>query len=503
MAAVKKKSINGRVILMGIFLVYLIGNGILLLRHEPWRDEANVWLIARALSPAELFAEIKYQGHPCLWYLLVMPFAKLGLPFRSIGVLSFLVMGAGAGLFLWKAPFNLAVKAACLFSPAFTYFYADIARNYCLIALVLMLLAVCYPSRNEKAILYGFLLGLLVQTDTVVLAAAGMISLMWLCENVRLSIREKSAGPLVRVLKGIWIPLASFFLWVAQFYQVSDSPVFQINDLGIRDLVREIRTCCLWIPERLTGQEKVFCLLLLVLFLGALAVVSARLKSFWAMAVMAAAYLFQAFFSVVVYQLHLWHFIALCFVLLWTIWILYEQRKEMCPEDRISRNILAGLELLLVVLAGCMFMQWNSEEESSSLPNALHGLYSDGENTAEYIRQEIGEEEVLVSANVPLVSTVQAYLPEYVFYFAGTGSQVSYADYSREQEQKIELDELVVWAEKNFPEKKGFYLVDSEDSCVESREGLEEYEMLYQTGQETVSGEEYRIYYIIMGKERF
>ena len=75
-----------------IFAVWLIFNGILLARHELWRDEANVWLMARELTPWELLGEIKYQGHPCLWYLLVMPFAKAGLPFKTIGILSLSIM---------------------------------------------------------------------------------------------------------------------------------------------------------------------------------------------------------------------------------------------------------------------------------------------------------------------------------------------------------------------------------------------------------------------------
>lgn len=135
----KRKNTN-RIILTGILLAYVVFNGLLLMRHEQWRDEANVWLMARELSPLQLAAEIKYQGHPCLWYLIVMPFAKLGLPFQTIGVISLSVMTAAAWIFVWKAPFGALVKAVCLFSPVFTYFYADIARNYCLIALLLMLL---------------------------------------------------------------------------------------------------------------------------------------------------------------------------------------------------------------------------------------------------------------------------------------------------------------------------------------------------------------------------
>lgn len=87
-----------------IFSVYVLFNGILLWYHEPWRDEANVWLMARALSPLQLLKEIKYQGHPCLWYFLVMPFAKFGLPFRTIGMISTIVMTVAAGIYLWKGP---------------------------------------------------------------------------------------------------------------------------------------------------------------------------------------------------------------------------------------------------------------------------------------------------------------------------------------------------------------------------------------------------------------
>ena len=147
MHSLKEKEKNSNnTILMGVFVGYLIFNGILLIRHELWRDEANVWLMARELSPLQLFREIKYQGHPCLWYLLVMPFAKMGFPFRIIGILSLSAMSVAAGLFLRKAPFGAFVKAVCVFSPIFTYFYADIARNYCLIALLLMLLAWNYPG---------------------------------------------------------------------------------------------------------------------------------------------------------------------------------------------------------------------------------------------------------------------------------------------------------------------------------------------------------------------
>ncbi len=491
----KKKKINNMVLTI-VFLAYLIFNGILLMRHELWRDEANVWLIARELSPIQLFQEIRYQGHPCLWYLIVMPVAKSGLPFQSVGVLSLVVMAVTAGLFLWKAPFHTPIKAMCVLSPVFTYFYADIARNYCLIALFLILLAWNYPRRNEKSVRYGMLLGLLVQADTIAIAAAGMISLMWLWENGREAFQAKNLMPVRRILKGIWIPLASFLLWVAQFHRVSDSPAFHISGLGMSDLFREIRNYSLWILERMTGQEQSFCIIFLGMFLALLAVTAVKIKNSGAVWVLISSYLFVAVFSVVVYQLHLWHFISLCFVLIWTMWVLDEQKNEKMLTDRISRQALGGMQVLLLILSVCMFLQWNSQDETSSLNNALYGLYSDGVHTAEFIEENISEQEVIVSANVSMASTVLAYLPDYQFYFAGTGRITSYADYSTEQERRISFGDLCAWAQTNFPGRKEIYLLDTQGSCIVEREGLEKCEVLYRTQQETARGEEYTVYRI-------
>lgn len=491
----RKKYINN-IFLLCVFIGYLIFNGILLARHEPWRDEANVWLMARELSPLQLFAEIKYQGHPCLWYLLIMPFAKLGLPFRAIGFVSYVIMAVTAGLFLWKSPLYNPVKAIALFSPIFTYYYAEIARNYCLIALMLTLLAVVYPKRNEKCVLYGLLLGLLVQSDVIALMEAGMISCMWLCENIWQSYKKKTMKPLVNILKGIWIPLFSLMLLIGQFYQVSDSPVFQVSNMGKMEMLRESRNYAYWILERLSGRGQVFCLILFVLFLGLLLISSIQLRNFWAMIVMVTAYLFQAVFSIVIYQLHIWHFISLCFVLIWTLWVLYCQKAERQVEGQIIKTALSGLQMLLLVLSVCMFLQWNSEDEASSMDNALHGLYSDGVNAAEYIKENISSDELIVTVNVPYASTVVAYLPEYEFYFAGSRQEERYADWSEEQSGQISFEELLDWVQTNFGNKQEFYLLDSSGSCLTNANKLEGYKVLYKTEQETARGEEYTIYQI-------
>ena len=72
----KKNLINIVVLVLYAVLLFMIMG-----RHEPFRDEAQQWLLARDLSVPALIRQMSYEGHPCLWYLILMPFAKAGLPF--------------------------------------------------------------------------------------------------------------------------------------------------------------------------------------------------------------------------------------------------------------------------------------------------------------------------------------------------------------------------------------------------------------------------------------
>lgn len=488
----KKQYIIGTVLLAA----YLVFNGILLAGHELWRDEANVWLIARDMTPWQLFQEIKYQGHPCLWYLIAMPFAKIGLPFQTLSVLSFLVMGVAAGVFAYRAPFHPITKAVVLLSPIMTYYYPVVARNYCLIALVLMLLAFFYPKRNEKPMLYGLLLGLLVQADTIALATAGLISCMWLWECVHTAIKEKTKTPFIAGAKGLWIPAASLLLWIFQFYQVSDSPEYEMKVLSAGEMLSEIKNFSYHILTRMTGQGQKFDLLLILLFVTAGVLLSVKIKNIWPSVVMSGAFLFEVIFSIMVYQLHIWHYIALCFSLIWCFWVYLESRKGK-PQIAIAGRILA--EGLLVLLGITMFGRWNAPEENSSLSNAWNGLYSDGVHVAEYVKENIKSEELILSTDVVEAATVQAYLgKEYTFRFAGTGEAVTYANYTEEQSRQITTEALVGWISENYPEKEYFYLLKSPTNCVTDfdEQVTDTWELLYQTGEKTARGEEYSLYRI-------
>ena len=145
--------------------------------HEQWRDEAQAWLLVRDCNFIELLKMLKYEGHPLLWYLILMPFAKMGLPFSFINYISWFFASCGIVLFIFKAPFGKAVKAITAISPVFVYWLPVVARSYSLVPLMLFVMAYIYHERKEKAVIYGVFIALLVNLHILMAGICGALLL--------------------------------------------------------------------------------------------------------------------------------------------------------------------------------------------------------------------------------------------------------------------------------------------------------------------------------------
>jgi len=143
---------------------YAIVTGILICAHELWRDEAQAWLIARD-SPGilELLRMGGYEGSPMLWHLLIMPFAKLGLPFISMQLVNWVLAIATAYLFLSNAPFSFKSRLLFLFGYFMAYEYSGLARSYMLFVFILFLSATYYRRRFQQPYRYAVIVAFLAQ----------------------------------------------------------------------------------------------------------------------------------------------------------------------------------------------------------------------------------------------------------------------------------------------------------------------------------------------------
>jgi hypothetical protein len=116
-----------------LLAAYGICLAVLMAHHEPWRDELQAWMLARdSGSPAELWRNTRYEGHPLLWHALLWVPAHTAPSPAAMQVLHWGIATAAAAVVLLWAPFPLAVRAALVFGYFGVFEYGAISRNYSL-----------------------------------------------------------------------------------------------------------------------------------------------------------------------------------------------------------------------------------------------------------------------------------------------------------------------------------------------------------------------------------
>ena len=154
--------------------------------HEPWRDEADPWLVARDADPVTFIRRASLSGTPSLWHLMLVPLARGGAPYESQKGLHLAIAAASVALILWRSPFPWLTKLAIVFSYFFAYEYAVVVRSYALSVLLLLLIAMWYRERFTRPVRYAAAVALLANTNAHSLFVAAFLGLFFAYETLRL-----------------------------------------------------------------------------------------------------------------------------------------------------------------------------------------------------------------------------------------------------------------------------------------------------------------------------
>lgn len=181
-------------------IIYLLGVCTVSFFHEPWFDEAQAWAIARSGTIKEILFEIPhYEGHPPLWHLILVPFAKLGAPYElSLAAVNIFFMTLAVAVLLFKSPFPKLIRCLLPFNFFLFYQYGVISRPYCILVLAIFLAAVCYKNRNEHPVKYLLCLALMCAVHSYGIIIAGCLCIVWLIE---IFTEYKKSGKLADILK--------------------------------------------------------------------------------------------------------------------------------------------------------------------------------------------------------------------------------------------------------------------------------------------------------------
>lgn len=169
-----------------VLVLYALCLSLTMYYHEPWLDEAQAWLIAQDASPIELVKHIThFEGHPPAWFLMLMPLAKIGIPFEwGIKFVNFSMATLAMAVFIFKSPFPFIIRSLAPFTYFFFYQYGVICRPYSMMMLGFFLSALFYKRRNERPFAYTLSLALLCSASVYGMIIAAGLVVVWLIEIV-------------------------------------------------------------------------------------------------------------------------------------------------------------------------------------------------------------------------------------------------------------------------------------------------------------------------------
>ncbi len=109
--------------------------------HQPWHDEYQAWQIAfDSPTPADVLRNIRFEGHPPVWHLLLWSAQKISRDVATLQVVQAAVSIACGAIILGAAPFPVWLRALVSLNYFVVFEYGVIARPYG-IAMLLMLTA--------------------------------------------------------------------------------------------------------------------------------------------------------------------------------------------------------------------------------------------------------------------------------------------------------------------------------------------------------------------------
>lgn len=173
---------SGYIFEISVIIIYTVCHCILCMYHEGSFDEVHAWNIARDATVYQTIFEVPHcEGHPALWHLLLMPFAKSGMCYQfSIMLVTMLFSIVSVYLIEFRSPFPRIIKILLPFTYFIFYQYGVIGRPYCMMVTAILLVACFYNTKDVCPEKFVASLIFLSATSAFGTAISGGIAGVWL-----------------------------------------------------------------------------------------------------------------------------------------------------------------------------------------------------------------------------------------------------------------------------------------------------------------------------------
>lgn len=162
----KQSSARKAWLLRGACALLFAVNAARLFRHALWRDEVQAWVIAHVTAtPWGLFHNLRYEGHPGLWYLLLWIASRFTTDPAAMQFVQFAIAAGFWYLVYRYAPFSAIEKLLLLLSYFLFWEYFVLSREYGLMVLFGFGYIALRARAPERVVAPWVVLALLANTD--------------------------------------------------------------------------------------------------------------------------------------------------------------------------------------------------------------------------------------------------------------------------------------------------------------------------------------------------
>ena len=431
-----------------VIFFYAIITVIILLFHECGRDEAQAWLIAKNLNIIQMLKQITYEGHPVLWYLILHPFARIGFPYITTKIISWIISVVSVWFILWKSPLDKKMKILFICTSPFIYLYPSISRSYCLIPLAIAIVSYYYNKRHETPIKYMLSILLLANTHVVLYGMVWILLVFFFFEEFirnrktnSIDQNKKVLISLIIIIIGLTITIIPIILSVLQNTDVNLTNNEKLSTYSTNQAITKMFATTLQMLENIFIGNiiPIICIAILIAY-------EIKYHSKNAIILIISA-LFHIFVHSFVYSLADQRDVIFIFLIIFIYWI--QKEKKQKNKYQLEAKMLVIILLLLNIVNGLNFVVEELKYE-----------YSASYETAEYIENNIDtENSIIVCSNMPYASAVIPYINKNIFWSPQTDDYFSFVTWNEDFKKGYSVKEMQQKIAQNFDSNKKVYFL--------------------------------------------
>lgn len=484
-----KKNNENKWNILSIIVYAIIVLGMIIF-HEQWRDEAQSWLIARDLDLFGLIKQMKYEGHFLLWYLILMPFAKLGFPYITENIISCVICIITSALILYKAPFSRLKRNLIIFSYPMIYLYPIIARCYCLIPLAITLICILYQRKYEKPKSYLLAIILLTNTHVIMLSLVAFLLIDFYIDYIKIR-KEIGKQENDRIKISIWLAMSIIVLSGLPLLGciTTNKDIGSKYSIGIR-----IMNSLVLQPTKFVKSNVDFFFVSGILWYTLILYLIYYELKYYKLD-------FIKICVIILWQLFIYGFIygmssqragTVIFIILFFVWTRKDKKKEKIKIEKNLKNMIEIVLMSASVLVGIIYCCID-----------ITFPYSSAKETAQYINQNIDKSAVILTGNQPeFCSSIMAYTNKVRFYYIQREDYFTYAILDATNRENL-TREAFQNAKEKFKDKEIYYIYEpykatesTDQDVIEELEKENEIIKIYES-KESFKEEQFFIYKIV------